>query len=105
MSSKGRAHLGRKRVLRGGSWINNGRNLRSANRNGNQPDDRNHNIGLRLAGALWAGGSVNQRPVLFQPSLVVVGQSSGPQRVSKHPIRVLVAESLPAGRPIHGIPA
>lgn len=38
-----------KRVLRGGSWNNNGRNLRSANRNGNEPDNRNNNIGFRLA--------------------------------------------------------
>ena len=40
---------GSNRVLRGGSWNNNGRNVRSANRNRNQPDKRNHNIGFRLA--------------------------------------------------------
>jgi formylglycine-generating enzyme required for sulfatase activity len=39
------------RVLRGGSWNNNGRNVRSANRNGNDPGNRNHNIGLRLSRA------------------------------------------------------
>ncbi|ESQ14224.1 MAG: hypothetical protein N838_12415 [Thiohalocapsa sp. PB-PSB1] len=54
----GNVQQGRKRVLRGGAWNNNGRNLRSANRNGNPPDNRNHNIGLRLAGAFSiAGGS------------------------------------------------
>ncbi|WP_157197969.1 formylglycine-generating enzyme family protein [Methylomonas sp. 2B] len=37
------------RVLRGGSWNNNGRNVRSAIRNHNAPDNRNHNIGFRLA--------------------------------------------------------
>jgi hypothetical protein len=37
------------RVLRGGSWINNGRNTRSANRNRNEPANRNDNIGFRLA--------------------------------------------------------
>lgn len=42
---------GDKRVLRGGSWINNGRNVRSANRNMNTPDNRNNNIGFRLAPA------------------------------------------------------
>ena len=47
---------GQNRVLRGGSWIDNGRDLRSANRNGNEPDNRNHNMGFRLAGALLAGG-------------------------------------------------
>jgi len=39
------------RVLRGGSWNNNARNCRSANRNRNNPDDRNNNIGFRLASA------------------------------------------------------
>ncbi|WP_418219910.1 SUMF1/EgtB/PvdO family nonheme iron enzyme [Candidatus Thiodictyon syntrophicum] len=42
---------GRKRVLRGGSWINHARNCRSANRNGNEPANRNENIGLRLSRA------------------------------------------------------
>jgi len=42
---------GEDRVLRGGSWINNGRNVRSAYRNRNTPDNRNDNIGLRLAQA------------------------------------------------------
>ena len=37
------------RVLRGGSWNNNGQNCRAANRNRNRPDERNHNIGFRLA--------------------------------------------------------
>jgi hypothetical protein len=36
-------------VLRGGSWINNGRNVRSANRNRNEPDNRNNNTGFRFA--------------------------------------------------------
>jgi formylglycine-generating enzyme required for sulfatase activity len=40
---------GDNRVLRGGSWINDGGNLRSANRNANAPGNRNANIGLRPA--------------------------------------------------------
>ena len=40
---------GTARVLRGGSWINNGRNTRSARRNANEPDRRNNNVGFRLA--------------------------------------------------------
>lgn len=37
------------RVLRGGSWNNNARNTRAANRNNNSSDNRNHNNGFRLA--------------------------------------------------------
>ncbi|MDG4550163.1 MAG: SUMF1/EgtB/PvdO family nonheme iron enzyme, partial [Candidatus Contendobacter sp.] len=40
---------GERRVLRGGSWINNGRNARSAYRNHDEPGNRNDNIGFRLA--------------------------------------------------------
>ena len=34
--------------MRGGSWNNQSRNARSANRNRNQPDNRNNNNGFRL---------------------------------------------------------
>jgi hypothetical protein len=36
------------RVLRGGSWNNNPNNCRSANRNRNNPDNTNNNLGFRL---------------------------------------------------------
>ena len=38
-----------RRSLRGGSWNNKPRNVRSANRNNNEPDNRNNNFGFRLA--------------------------------------------------------
>ena len=41
-----------RRVLRGGSWINDARNCRSAQRNANDPDNRIDNNGFRLARAL-----------------------------------------------------
>lgn len=37
------------RVIRGGSWNNNPNNLRVANRNNNNPDNTNNNIGFRCA--------------------------------------------------------
>ena len=39
---------GSNRVKRGGSWNNNARNTRCANRNRNTPDNRNNNIGFRV---------------------------------------------------------
>ncbi len=102
----GSEQKGHKRVLRGGSWNNNGRNLRSANRNANTPDNRNDNIGLRLAGALqavrWAiGGSANQLAILSHYR----GQTIGRWRVSRW-MQQYLAESLPPGRftfrQIHG---
>ena len=43
------AAAGRRRVLRGGSWIRHGGGCRSARRNASEPDERNGNIGFRLA--------------------------------------------------------
>jgi hypothetical protein len=37
-------------VVRGGSWNNNARNCRAANRNNTTPDNRNNNIGVRVVG-------------------------------------------------------
>ncbi|UCE08751.1 MAG: SUMF1/EgtB/PvdO family nonheme iron enzyme [bacterium] len=37
------------RVIRGGSWNNNNENwFRCANRDNNQPDNRNNNLGFRV---------------------------------------------------------
>ena len=47
---------GERRVLRGGSWINDGRNARSAYRNHDEPGNRNDNYGFRLALARRGGG-------------------------------------------------
>jgi len=41
------AVTGSNRVIRGGSWNNNASNCRSANRNNNDPFNRNNNIGFR----------------------------------------------------------
>ena len=41
-------HEGSNRVNRGGSWNNEAANCRSANRNRNDPSNRNNNLGFRL---------------------------------------------------------
>lgn len=44
------------RVIRGGSWRNDAGNCRAANRNRNEPEDRNENLGFRVAAAPNARG-------------------------------------------------
>ena len=39
---------GSNRVNQGGSWNNSARNCRSADRNGNDPSNRNNNLGFRV---------------------------------------------------------
>ena len=53
-SRKGAGHSGSYRVNRGGSWNNNARNIRCANRNRNTPDNRNNNLGFRVARSPFA---------------------------------------------------
>jgi hypothetical protein len=60
-------------VLRGGSWINNGRNVRSANRNRNEPSERNHNNGLRLARAHGFAGRQMSDQTIIPSALYIKG--------------------------------
>ena len=43
------ADSGSNRVKRGGNWDNNARNCRASNRNNTTPNNRNNNLGFRLA--------------------------------------------------------
>ncbi len=86
--------MGSRRVLRGGSWNNNARRLRSAYRNHREPGNRNNNAGFRLARARGASdGAV--RPDLHPVRFLGKRQkASGARHVS----RVADApESLPGG--------
>lgn len=50
------------RVIRGGAWNNEARNVRAAYRNHNDPANRNDNLGFRCARAHeWAGGSAPEQ--------------------------------------------
>ena len=55
--------------LRGGSWINNQNNARAVYRNNNNPDNRNNNIGFRVASHVSLGS----------PEMLL-GHGSGPRR-------------------------
>ena len=74
------------RVVRGGSFNNNERNVRAANRNNDDPDNRNNNIGFRLvvsrssspgwsAGSKGLAGRGEERRSLF---LAAFGADAGP---------------------------
>lgn len=83
------------RVLRGGSWNNNGRNARSANRNRNEPDNRNDNIGFRLALARTsADASFDQTDILS----AIVRQKENALRCVSSPVR------SPARKPAEAAP-
>ena len=61
--------MGTKRVLRGGSWNNNARNVRAATRNANDPSNRNNNVGFRLSRAQRWRRTATADPTLI-PSVV-----------------------------------
>ncbi len=51
------------RVIRGGSWNSNARNVRAANRNWNDPGNANDNLGFRLLRALVRAGWPARDPI------------------------------------------
>src|SRR5262249_40350803 len=71
--SRGERASDGQRVMRGGSWNNKPENLRASNRNRNNADNRNNNVGFRLApSARTAILPVQSRSVYGQ-----VGRGSG----------------------------
>ncbi len=54
-----------KKVLRGGAWNSNARNVRAAYRNENDPDNRNNNAGFRCARAhAWVGWPASEQELI-----------------------------------------
>jgi hypothetical protein len=64
MKSRGYDRNGDERVQRGGSWDNNGRRCRSANRNRWNPERRDNNTGFRFAQIHLNGCSIDQIVIL-----------------------------------------
>jgi len=71
-------HYGSPRVCRGGSWNNNARNCRVANRNNNDPGNRNNNVGFRvvLSAAQAMDGFPVIEPVYDSIPVSITGQKS-----------------------------
>jgi len=89
--------IGTNRVLRGGSWINNGRNTRSANRNANTPDNRDNNIGFRFAPAQsLADAALDQMIILSLVRHIARWQKANALRC----VSRLCVERLPEWRPV-----
>ena len=87
-------------LLRGGSWNNNPKNCRSANRNHNQPDNANNTIGFRVV-------CLPQHPSQAEP---VEGIPSGDQEGSRpapviNRLRLLIRTAPEGAPPAHGSPS
>jgi len=85
---------GENRVIRGGSWNDNGRNARSAYRNHNGPGNRNDNLGFRLASAREQACALD--PIAI-PSIADGKNESGPGMLVGADRRL--AGNPPSGRP------
>ncbi len=82
-------------MIRGGSWNNEPRNCRSANRNRNEPEERNNNLGFRVARAQRTWWIPRQtEPTAFQSRCLSVPG----KRLQARP--VLVAQSEGSGRAV-----
>ncbi len=62
--------------MRGGSWINNGQNVRSANRNRNTPDNRNNNIGFRFSLAQTRADAVLDQKLILSVDVTIQWQKA-----------------------------
>jgi Sulfatase-modifying factor enzyme 1 len=86
-------------VIRGGSWNNTADNTRASNRNRNTPENRNNNLGFRVARAQpsrWIPDGLARPP--SRPGGCFAGQIDDPGRP------VLVAARERSGRPYLPMP-
>jgi hypothetical protein len=73
-----------KKVLRGGAWNNNARNVRAAYRNANDPDNRNNNVGFRCARThAWVGRPTSEQE-LIRVIALAIPKRKGRGCVSSH---------------------
>ena len=87
------------RVLRGGSWNNDARNVRAAYRNQNDPANRDNNVGFRCARAPeWTGVSAREQAhvhgVAADPAFTETGGGRRVGRVAGGPPRRLAGLAL-----------
>jgi len=81
-------------VNRGGSWNNNPWNCRSANRNRNTPDNRNNNLGFRVALARWKADTSTEQDKV--PSLTGENHRVGRTRAARAVLVAATAKIPPA---------
>ena len=82
-------------MLRGGSWFDSGRLVRSAQRNANDPGNRNDNIGFRLARAQEGWMALFDQTAILSLGPASGQKPSGPRYVSRD--GGVLPESLPRG--------
>jgi hypothetical protein len=73
-------------VILGGSWNNHGENCTASNRNRNEPDNANNNLGCRLLAAPLDGGGqpngTDRLPVLPCSRRQTKARANGPALVA-----------------------
>lgn len=88
-----------RRVVRGGAWNNNQTNARAAYRNNNAPDNRNNNIGFRLACSSHTFDPLQRRGVIpvASPSTGTAG-AGGASGIGRRPRFATRGEGLKMAR-------
>ena len=94
----GERSIGSKRVNRGGGWNDNAVNCRSAYRNRNTPDNRNNNLGFRVASAPSALRILSSDGTDRFPSPAAELRFQRAKRISGRPVLVAKANA-PGGQP------